>query len=287
MPPKRKPKPDLSVVEKPETTFEEEMELDANRQRIELCGFPGSGKTFALYALAEMLMVLDPDAKIYALDFDRGMGKVRPEWPDVDNIRFFRGRKWADVMEFVDTVSKVQTKRDWIFLDMIGKAWEMAQNFEIAIVHDNTAGLQLLEARRAMVEAKKLQGPGTFPQPDWTVIKRLHNEEFIDAITSEWDAHVIATTSLDPVDADRDDELIVSIFQQYGFKPDGEKRNAHRFDTVMFVMKKGPRRLLYTLKDRGRPLIDGVEVKGESIWDAYEEALQAEGSTWLPKSLSS
>ncbi len=263
----------------------EELLIDANRQRIELGGQPGTGKTYALFALAEMIMVEDPEAHIYALDFDRGMGKVLPEWPGIDNITFYPGRKWEDVMDFVEKVQPLQGPRDWIFLDMIGKAWELAQNFEISMVHDNTAGKLLLEARKKMVEDNHMQAPGQFPTPDWTVIKRLHNDEFIDAITDRWDAHVVATTSLDPLDDRFDDQLLTSVFQEFGYKLDGEKRNVHRFDTIMFVERRGPRIFIHTLKDRGRPTIKDVEVKGRSLWEDYEAALKKKGYSWIPDTL--
>ena len=81
----------------------------------------------------------------------------------------------------------------------------------------------MLEQRRKMVEAAKLQAPGTLPQPDWTVIKRFHNAEFIDKLSTAWEAHIVATTGLNKLDTQRDDSLLVEVFAPFGFRPEGEK----------------------------------------------------------------
>lgn len=256
------------------------MEVDAQRERILLCGQPTSGKTYAILALADYVGVRDPKAKVYILDADRGMGKVKRDWPDVENIDHTLARSWDDIQDWIEEVEPKQTARDWIVIDMIGRLWEMAQSFEVGIVHQQSMGKRLLEARRDLVAASKLQAPGSLPQPDWTVIKKLHNDEFIDRISTRWDSHIIATTSVDPLDANRDDGLLVSVFQEYGWKPDGEKRNIHRFDTIMFIQEvaKGKRRFT-TIKDRGRPLLSRVNYE-KNIWEAFAERLEKSNYTF-------
>lgn len=249
------------------------LELDAKRERILLAGFPGSGKTYALLGLADMIGMADPKAKIWVLDADRGFGKIqKQEWPQVKGLDYRVAREWDDVEAFVEEVSALQTDHDWIFIDMIGRFWEMAQSLEVAAVHGLSMGRKMLQARKELVEQAKLQAPGSLPQPDWTVIKRLHNDEFIDRLTAGWDANIIATTSLDPLDTSRDDQLLVSIFAQYGFKPDGEKRNSHRFDTVLFLSLLGKKRELTTIKDRARPLLN-LTIQGTNLFDEFKDAL--------------
>lgn len=256
------------------------LELDLNRERILLCGMPNSGKTYALCALADFIGLHSPESTIWVLDADRGLSKVKKaDWPQVDNIdpeRYKVARQWDDVEAFVEDVGPKQTPKDWIFIDMLGRFWEMAQNVEVSAVHGVSMGQKMLEARKQLVEDAKLQAPGSLPQPDWTVIKRLHNDDFIDRLTSSWDANIVATTSLDKLDTARDDALLVSIFATYGYKPDGEKRNPHRFDTIMFIEQAGQKRTYTTIKDRGRPIFNKQAYKG-SVWEQFVADLGEKG----------
>ena len=253
------------------------MEIDAERERILLAGQPTSGKTYSLLALADYVSIHNPKAKVFLLDADRGVGRVHKA--DFSHVKFAQqhlGRRWEDVVKFIADVGAVQTRNDWVLIDMLGRFWDMAQNLEVSAVHGVSTGQAMLEACKKMVEASKLNAPGTLAQPDWSIIKRFHNEEFIDEITLSWDANVVATTSLNKLDTDRDDALLVEVFAKYGFRPEGEKHNVHRFDTVMLIEAESDRHYLSTAKDRGRTLMHHVQF-GESLWETYADELKKAG----------
>jgi hypothetical protein len=252
----------------------DDLELDAQRERILIGGAPGTGKSYSLLALADYIQIRDPDAKIFILDADRGMGKVRKsEWPQVNNIaKHYVARNWEVVEQFLAEVGEEHRPKDWVFIDMLGRFWDMAQSLEVSAVHGVSPGQAMLNARKNLVEQHKLHAPGSLPQPDWTVIKRFHNDEFIDTISNVWDAHVVATTALNKLDVDRDDALLVEIFAPYGYRPEGEKYNVHRFDTVMFMSLEGDKRYISTVKDRGRHLVKHLLF--ENLWDTYSESLK-------------
>ncbi len=247
--------------------------IGADRERILLCGMPGSGKSYSLLALCDLIGLHTPDAKIFLLDADRGIGKInKTEWPMVNNIHTYKmARTWEDVESFIDEVEKEQTPQDWVLIDMLGRFWEMAQSLEVGVVHGVTTGSAMMAARKRAVEASQLNAPGSLPQPDWTVIKRFHNDEFIEKISTRWDCHLVATTSLNRLDQ-RDDAMLQEIFASHGFRPDGEKYNVHRFDTVMFVMNNG-KHIFQTIKDRGRKLIPKTEY-GHNLWESYAAVLR-------------
>lgn len=260
----------MSFIESPTSEIE--------REKVLLYSQAGIGKTYAILKLAELWATINPEAWVYVIDADDGVGKLwRAEFPDVTNLRYSLVRTWPDVSAKIKEIKAQIQPDDWIAIDMIGRYWELAQSYEVGEVYGEDAAEYLLAARKQAVEASKTNQPPTLASVDWNVVKRLHNDSFIDDIIGHWKCHVLATTSADPIIAEFDTEETKSLFGQYGFKPDGEKRNPHRFDTVMLLTKiKAGDRFFTTIKDRGRPLLD-KEPFGKDLWLSYDECLRTSG----------
>ena len=254
---------------------------DQSRERVLLYSGPAVGKSYAVLSLAEYLNEISPDTTIWVVDPDRGIQKAwKNEKTDV-KIKHIPVNSWEKLEETVDYIGKNHKPGDWVVIEMIGRFWEMAQSYVISEVYGSKAGEYLLLARQKAVQDSKKNQPATMPSVDWNVVKKLHNDDFIDRILSEWDVNVLITTSADPLIREFDDPKIMSQFESVGYKPDGEKRNSHRVDTVMFMTLNAKGRQITTLKDRGRALIADLDV-GNNVWVSYDAKLREKGFQFLP-----
>lgn len=250
------------------------------REKILAFGGSGVGKSWSIPSLAQFVLAMNPKSRVYVLDSDDGIEKIwHDHFKSLKNTNFFFSpvTSWPQVMESMDELRQANlTSDDWVCIDMLGKFWEMAQSYEVNEVFGKKASEFLLVARAEAVSAAKLNKPVTLPGVDWTVVKKLHNGDFLDELATDFKCNVFATAAADPIIADFDDAKIVSMFQQVGAKPDGEKRNAHRFDTVMYLrMTRSGDRIFNTVKDRSRPLME--EVPFENLIVDYHESLQKNG----------
>jgi len=188
--------------------------------------------------------------------------------------------RWTDVMDMMDDLSDRGFKDspdNWLLIDMVGRLWEMAQSYEVGEVYGKRASEFLLGARAAAVEAAKLGQPPSMPTPDWNVIKKFHNDDFMDLVCARWKSNIVATTGADPIIQEWARPEDISFFGPLGYKPDGEKRNIHRFDTIMFLVERKGDRQFSTLKDRGRKLIKNQPFT--NLWQDYDFTLRDQEST--------
>lgn len=246
---------------------------DDVRERILAYGSAGVGKSFAILNLAQIVSVTSPESTVWIIDADDGLAKLRKaKFPFLTNIKWEHILAWPQIQEAIPFLKANVKRHDWICIDMIGRFWEMAQSFEVGEVYGKTASEFMLVARAEAIAAAKLNKPATLPSVDWNIVKKLHNDDFIDKLASDFPCNLFVTTSADPLIADMDDPKTIAMFASVGFKPDGEKRNPHRFDTVMFLrsMRDGTR-VFSTIKDRARPLIK--ETPFESLIGDYNAAL--------------
>lgn len=246
------------------------------RERVLAYGGPGVGKSTAILKLAQTLSVVDPKATVWVIDADDGLQKIwQSQFKSLTNLKWKHVLEWSDLQQVIPYLKEHVKENDWISIDMIGRFWEMAQSFEVTQVYGKTASEFMLVARAEAVQSAKMNRPATLPSVDWNIVKKLHNDDFIDYLTSDFPCNLFVTTSADQI-TDLDDNKTVAMFAATGFKPDGEKRNAYRFDTVMFLkMLRNGDRMFSTLKDRARPLIP--EEKFNNLLGDYDQILKAKG----------
>ena len=176
------------------------------KESIMIVGGDSVGKTAMLFDIAKA----HPDAKIYIFDFENKTAKIHAGfYPEVENVTIKLIKSWADVIKAFDVAEKVLKAGDWLMIDGLGTAWDMIQ------------------AEWAE------QGPD-----QWQWIKARHNKDFLDkasAASYHFAATAWAQSNADyNIDRETDREIKddLLLWKQFGFRPDGEKRNTRRFDTV-------------------------------------------------------
>ena len=247
------------------------------RERVLAYGGSTVGKSHSILQLAQTVAMLDPTAQVYVIDSDDGLRKIwQNHFASLKNLNWSLAKHWDEVQSAMDALGPVVKPNDWVCVDMIGKFWEMAQSFEVRQVYGKDASEYMLVARAEAVAAAKMNKPATLPGHDWNVIKKLHNENFIDRIVTEFPCNVYATSAADPLIQEFDDQKIITMCGTVGYKPDGEKKNIHRFDTVMFLsMYRDGSRVFTTVKDRARPLMRDIPFT--NLFVDYHEALKEQG----------
>ena len=112
---------------------------------------------------------------------------------------------------------------------------------------------------------------------DWTVIKQMHNDEIRDRAIWDGNFHILGTTSVSPLQEGSETSAWPE-FEPLGIKPEGEKGNRHKFDTLALSYKQGGKFLWRTDmgnhqgKDRGgRELVRDVDMSEVGFVTSYFE----------------
>jgi hypothetical protein len=216
---------------------------------------------------------LHPDKQVVVMDGEGRFPKVwKAEWPFVENIDYYPLRTWEEIRECYDLVSKKLKPGDWLFMEMVDKFWEQAQNAYIIKKFGMTLDEYLTNLK---AEQGKKGDPDSMNM--WQVVKKEHNFGLMDPATSFLDANVVLTAPAHPIMIGMDGKELVDLFNAVGFRPEGEKRNFYRVNTCILFeidIKGGnPKRTWTTLKDKGRKRawrepFDGAT---RAWWETYVE----------------
>jgi hypothetical protein len=223
------------------------------------------GKTSLLLEIAEF----HPESRCVIFDWENKTRKVLDSlYYDLKNVevipvRTFDGNPEAAVLRQFEKIAPKLKSEDWFMIDGLDKAWDVAQT-----------------------EYDPKKGPD-----QWQWIKGVHNKEWLDVACGFAPFNVAATAWAAPNDTfniDREKDAMIReelmMWQQYGFRPGGEKRNTSRFDTI-FALKTSVapvKRYVSTYKDKGaRPYLDGGDRSlwmefDFPFWPIYVEACKAE-----------
>lgn len=268
-----------------------------DREVILLGGSPGSGKSFSVAALVSD--GLEQGFKVAVLDRDRGLHKVIRELFGDDkpeNLAYFLLDEWAKAEEAANYALENLGPGDWFVFEMIGSIWDFAQTEYSRLVYDEglTNHIMLLRAEAQEIirqqgvdpkskEARKITGEkigfsGLDGRQDWSLIKRMHNNELFDKLIIRGDFNILSTTSMTLISNDEMEKHKYPEFESLGRRPEGEKHQQHRHDTLAVVDKKGGKWLARTDlgakkgKDRGgRELFKELDITGIGFVAAYKE----------------
>jgi len=240
------------------------------REKVLLAGDTNTSKTMSLVQLA----LIYPDRRVVILDPDDGVGKViyelGVELPNLTTIPVTPD--WAGMIEKYKETKLTLTPDDWLCMDMMGRFWDFCQNFYSRTVFGKTPSEHLLALRN---QAKSVSFGGFDGLTDWTVIKRLHNEELVDDALLWSPFNVMATTSIStylPVEKVPKTGVEGLIASEFGVKVEGEKHNVYRFDTIAILRRARTGAYTFKLaKDKGRPvdLTREFDITGSNFWQVY------------------
>ncbi len=281
-----------------------------DREIIMECGGQGSGKSFSVVKLIEQGR--DEGFNVIVIDRDRGLKKAMKEvfpkeyaakeLPE-NLLEYFVCTTWKKVEAGMDAAFEMLTPGDWLVFEHAGRLWDLAQTTYSEIVYGEDMTDHLLALRAEAQEAIAKQGVGLRSKDreergraqkevassmqynglegrtDWSLIKRMHNNNVFDKAILEGDFNILTTTALTPlmdtdVSANRWPE-----FHKLGQRPEGEKHNVYRHDTILIVENKGKTREWRTDlgagqgKDRGRELYRGIDIKGKGLIESYLETV--------------
>ena len=233
-----------------------------SRERIFLAGETGSGKTRALFDIAELVLATT-GKHVWYIGCDGGHHRFMPRVDGNERFHLYTATEWMSIRDAYRE-SRVQWSRgDWLFLDRIDIAWDSVQEYVKASVN------QLSEEEmddfflQKRIEDKKRKGKDAlkdftmndFNPLDWSLIRSNYKGVVFNA-TSENPAdsmglNVVATvlaertSSLDKADDPR-------VLPAFGFTMNGEKKTPSYFDTNI-LMELTPRGyIMHVVKDRER-----------------------------------
>lgn len=243
------------------------------REKILLSGESNTSKTLSLVALA----VLYPDSRVIIFDPDDGVAKLLAELglEDLPNLTVTPVRAdWGEMLTNYQLAKKILTPSDWFCMDMLGRFWDLSQNYYSSEVFGKDPAEHIIQLKK---QAAQVNFGGFDGLQDWAVIKRLHNEQLMDAAVLYSEFNVMCTTSVRewlPVEKVPKAGQLGIYASEFGVKPEGEKHNIYRFDTqAMLYRKSGGTYHFRMVRDRGRPVDLKLEfdITGKSFMEVYAE----------------
>ncbi len=230
------------------------------REKILIAGNTNSGKTMAIIQLAVQV----PERTVYAFDAEGDINltleELGLELPNliVKNVIPDWDKLTADYRE----AKSVLTPDDWCCFDMMGVFWDLAQNSFSRAVFGESPSQHIIALRR---ESGKADFGGFDGLTDWTVIKRMHNEDIFDDALRWSPFNVLATTGLtdfSPKEKVPKTGVEGLMAKEFGQKLEGERHNKYRFRTIAVIYQR--------LTD-GRFCFKLVKLKGGAVFHPLSE----------------
>jgi len=244
------------------------------REKILVGGLTNTGKTLTIIQTAVMF----PERKVYAFDAEgdinltlEDMGLELPNLIVKDVTP-----DWSKLTEDYSEAKAVLTAQDWCCFDMLGVFWDLAQNSFSRSVFGESPSQHIIKLRQ---EAGKAEFGGFDGLTDWTVIKRMHNEDIFDDAVRWSPFNVLATTSLtefSPKEKVPQSGVEGLMAKEFGMKLEGEKHNKYRFRTIAIIYQpvRTNRFCFKLVKVKGQPQplpLPEVEFTGRSFLEVYAE----------------
>lgn len=241
------------------------------RERILVIGGMGVGKSKAWLDAARKI----PESRFYAIDSDReSIGRLlATDYQDVvanGNVTTYDVREWQDWVDAFKDAKATATRDDWLVTDMVGPAWDCAQDFYSQKVFGKDVEVYFLEARVAQKKGGAFDG-----RKDWGVIKGLYYANIQNQIL-DFPGHKFSTAGVKAIAEDAD-PAVKAIFGSHGVMPVAEKTIGHAMHTILLMKKKRQGQwTLSTIKDRGRK-----ELEDAPLTDFFKEYL-CSVAKWRP-----
>lgn len=235
-------------------------------ERILLYGEPGVGKTKCYLEIAKLSKITGSDAKFYVIDNDRAV-EMMADSMHLDNVKVENVYEWEEYMVALKKLMKLVRPSDFLICDLMSETWTAVQSYYTDQVFGDDIGSYFLKVKRDM-EGKDREFEGW---TDWKVINKLYFD-FTRPFVYKSPCNIIAVSGAAPVVRSKgtstvgDSKETISIYGQVGYKPEGQKRLAHQFNTTLFLSKDSRgEHIITTLKDRERELLQGTRLKNFAL----------------------
>lgn len=236
------------------------MEPTQGRERILIIGGFGAGKSFTWSKIADWAVKRDYPGRVFVLDTDMAIDRMAVAFPEAFAAKVIG----HDVFEFQDLHAGYDkfrngaTKDDFLVVDMVDKAWNLAEEHYIDQIFKKSTDNYFLEARKKNADGSPLDG-----WKDWGVINKVYNGWMINKVM-RWPGHLICIAPAEPVISEgkmQDSPELQGLFGRFGVKPKGQKALGFQFHTVLLFQATKDTWKYSTIKDRSRPIAKGEEMK--------------------------
>lgn len=164
------------------------------REFIMLAGKDSVGKTSALVSLARYVELMSPDATFYVIDTENKFkGAMRSFGDDAPkNIVYYKCSSMNDVTSSVAVILERHKPGDWLAVESLSRAWELAQDLGYQVT-EGVSKIEYLERKRATGGKSPIPGNvGDF----WAIVKGAHDGGFFHLLTQIDNLNVICTTTI-------------------------------------------------------------------------------------------
>jgi len=260
----------------------------ARVETIMLFGLPKCGKSSGACSLIEEVLTKNQDCTIHYVCTDDGLDDTF-NWyfqNRSDEIRskmkvYYPSRFKLSSEPFFNQIASMfynirdqAKKTDWIIVDLAGKFWNWAQDVYVEQTSpQNVITTYLSDAAKDMKRFSEMN------RLQWQFIKRLDNIATFDIIENPPCnlLYIFGENELDIDDTveDQQKENANDIFRLVGCKPEGQKKMAYAFSTIVYLGGLQQRSYI-VLGDRGY-MSNYKEIPYERSW--YKEFLKNRGKS--------
>lgn len=282
------------------------LDLLTTREVILAVGGPNTGKSYSVAKLVQDGQT--QGFNVVVIDRDRGLAKAIKEVCGTlpENLEYFLATTWARVDDGVRYAFGTLGPGDWLVFEMLNSLWDFAQTeysrrvygslteHQMALRADaqqliNSQGLDLRSDNKGKrqeaqaVVSRKMAYSGMEGRTDWSVIKRMHNDDVIYKAIIEGSFNILSTTSLSSISDDEKVDPKWEIFGKSSVRPDGEKSITHRHDTIILLTRRAKdgryfwrtKQVGGAGKDRGgRPLFQDIDHTDVGLVASYLQTIE-------------
>jgi hypothetical protein len=245
------------------------------RERILAIGPAGSGKSTAVIDIALKI----PESTVHVIDAEPGgaWDRMNPG-NEVTNIKVAAAQDWLTFRQSVKDARAQAQVGDWLAVDMLGPTmYDLVQEYYIEKIKGVSSGDFYLDFMDNRGKRKNpLEG-----DTDWMAIKKMYAEVLSDMLN--FPGHVIALAGVKPPPRDDyDTKENRELFGAYGVRPEGEKKTAHAFSTILYFAQKRGSWTFTTVRERNPRVGMKREYVEGKVWEDFGRSYLWEVAGWRP-----
>lgn len=245
-----------------------------------LIGPAGSGKSTAVLDIA----LKCPESSFFVADAEPGGawtpdgGRMNPG-SELPNITALACPDWASLRKNVKVFKSQAGPSDWLVVDMLGPtAWDMVQEFYITKVK----GVEVDDFYLDFMENRGKRKNPLEGDTDWVAIKQMYAKVLSDVLN--FPGHVVCLAGVKPPPRDEyDTKENRTLFQSHGVRPEGEKKTAHAFSTILHMKQKNLQEWTFTTVRERNPRVGAKRGYVENmVWTDFGKQYLWEVAGWRP-----